>query len=74
MAPSIFMATHPTPGPFALLHPYILPAGLLSESLLLQLGKLPRLATAPGDDGADTDKDAGSDATDVGELDAMDLS
>lgn len=46
---------------------------MLSESLLLQLGKLPRMV-APGDDGADTDKDAGSDATDVEDLDAMDLS
>lgn len=37
----------------------------------MQLGKLPRLA---GIDDADTDKDAGSDATDLGELDVMDVS
>lgn len=47
-------------------------AGGMSESLLLQLGKLPRLAPADGDD---TDRDAGSEATDVGDLgDAMDIS
>lgn len=62
------------PDPLSLLHLRVFPAGVLSESLLLQLGKLPRLVARPGDDGADTDKDAGSDATDVGELDAMDLS
>lgn len=38
----------------------------------MQLGKLPRLA-APGD-GDDTDKDAGSEATDIGELVPMDVS
>ncbi len=44
----------------------------MNESLLLQLGKLPRLA--PAGDGDDTDRDAGSDATDVGDLgDAMDI-
>jgi hypothetical protein len=45
-------------------------AGGLNESLLMQLGKLPRLTAA----GADTDAETGSDATDVGELDAMDVS
>lgn len=44
--------------------------GGLNESLLMQLGKLPRLTAA----GADTDAETGSDATDVGELDAMDVS
>jgi hypothetical protein len=39
----------------------------------MQLGKLPRLAAAAGD-GEDTDKDTGSEATDVGELDPMDIS
>jgi hypothetical protein len=39
----------------------------------MQLGKLPRLAAAGGD-GDDTDKDAGSEATDLGDLDPMDLS
>jgi hypothetical protein len=43
----------------------------MNESLLLQLGKLPRLAPA----GDDTDRDVGSEATDVDDLgDAMDLS
>lgn len=45
-------------------------AGGLNKSLLMQLGKLPRLAAA----GADTDAETGSDATDVGELDPMDVS
>lgn len=43
----------------------------MNESLLLQLGKLPRLVPA----GDDTDRDAGSEATDVDDLgDAMDVS
>ena len=52
----------------------VLSAGGLNESLLLQLGKLPRLAQGGGSEG-DTDKDAGSDATDLGDLaDVMDVS
>ena len=38
----------------------------MNESLLLQLGKLPRLAPAGG--GEDTDRDDGSEATDVEDL------
>lgn len=53
----------------------LLCAGVLNESLLMQLGKLPRLAAAAAaGDGEDTDKDAGSEATDVGDLDPMDVS
>lgn len=58
--------------------PPLLPAdfsGGLNESLLMQLGKLPRLAQGADGSEVDTDKDVGSDATDLGELvDVMDVS
>jgi hypothetical protein len=49
-------------------------AGGLSEAMLLQLGKLPRIKTQEGmASDVDTDKDVGSEATDLGDASDMDL-
>jgi hypothetical protein len=51
-----------------------LPAGGLTEAVLLQLGKLPRIKAQEGmASDVDTDKDVGSEATDLGEGSDMDI-
>jgi hypothetical protein len=49
-------------------------AGGPTEAMLLQLGKLPRIKTQEGmASDVDTDKDVGSEATDLGDASDMDV-
>lgn len=49
-------------------------AGGLSEAVLLQLGRLPRIKQQEGSaSDVDTDKDAGSEATELGDGSDMDI-
>jgi hypothetical protein len=65
------------PAKFSSFHVCCVPrvsAGGLTEAMLLQLGKLPRIKTQEGmASDVDTDKDVGSEATDLGDASDMDV-